>query len=169
MIPSRNQKLKNAFNDLITAQQPTLFITLAINQIWKPDRLKSLVRDYLARIDNAFLGSKWSKKPAAESMNGVFMIEHVGGNIHVHGLVEAPCCNSFGLQLQSEDIWKCLCPSGTVVVKPVTDEFGVANYDLKEAYKDHFFEEQIFFASEFMRGLSIRSIACPPDATRWSK
>lgn len=151
MISTRNQNLKDAYKQLIRSQRPEFFIHLATNQYWEPGYVKGLVRKYLARIDSAFLGSKWSKRPAAERMDGVFGIEHLGSNIHVHGVVTAPYCNVLALQLQSEKVWDRLCPSGTVEVDPVTYVAGAADYALKEAYKDRFFEDQIFFAREFWR------------------
>lgn len=150
MTPSQARALKSAHISHIQTMKPTLFLNLATNQPWGVTKMRSLLRNYLARIDRAYLGTRWCKEPASKRMNGVFTIEGVYTNVHAHGLLRATYGNTLGIQLHSNEIWDKLCPSGSVVAKPITDLQGVANYVLKDGWTETFFEDQIVFASEFM-------------------
>jgi hypothetical protein len=146
-IYTNTDQLRAGHQQLALAMQPELFLTLATNQQMSLERMQKLTRMFLRIMDKQLLGDKFFKFASDRRMDGLFYVEHEHSNTHVHGLINRPYCNRFGLQLHANRIWRDICPSGSVVVKDVGDIKKRSEYVTKEAGKHGFFERQFFTAA----------------------
>jgi hypothetical protein len=149
------KEMRRAWIDLCARQEPDMMLTLATNQPWDIPRMHSLVRSFAARMDAWGLGSTWFKQAPSNRFNGVFFIEHVGTNIHAHGLVHFPYGNPIGVRLASEGHWAKLCPSGSVDVAPIDWIYGCATYCTKEMQSWSYNDDQIVLLAKFMSPTSL--------------
>lgn len=83
-------ELRAAYVDLCRGIDVQYSVTLASNQDGTIAGIRKRARDFCARMDRKLLGPSWSKKPAEQRTDGVFFIEHVASNIHLHGLLRFP-------------------------------------------------------------------------------
>ena len=91
----------------------------------------------LARVDRRLLGTRFHKKPL-DRTRAVFFLEHVGRNIHAHGMLKIKKDNllQFHKLFQNErgGEWNNIVRSGTYKLNIITDEFVTAGYLLKEQH-----------------------------------
>lgn len=155
-------ELRRAWLELCCRAETDTMVTLATNQPWEISRMRSLVRSYSARMDDWGLGSQWSQRPRGERLDGIFFIEHVGTNIHAHGLVHFPYGGPIGLRLASEDQWAKLCPSGSIDITPIDWVYGCANYCTKEMQCWSYSSDQVILLTEFMSPTSLSTRPTKP-------
>lgn len=150
-VDYEKELLRAAHKKLALDFEPQLFLNLITNQQLSIDRLKLLIRRYLRDMDKQLLGKhKFLKVTPEKRIDGLFYIEHEHSNIHSHALINRPYCNRYGLQMHSERIWRNHCPSGSVIIKDVTDIEHLSEYCTKEYKLPKFFERQFFVAREMM-------------------
>lgn len=111
--------------------------------------MRKLVGAFAARMDDVALGTTWSKMPQSMRANGAFFIEHIGSNIHAHGLVRFPYGDHESRSTTAEIIWSRLCPSGTIDLKEIYEIEGAAHYCTKEMTSHHH-EDQVVLLADFM-------------------
>ena len=112
--------------------------------------LTHLVGEYLAMMDRALLGRKWSAVSADNRTDGVFFIEHTGTNIHAHGLLRFPQAKTHDLQVLTLLKWNKLTQSGDTNFQTIYDLDGVAEYCTKEIMRTQFTPDQVVLARQFM-------------------
>lgn len=143
-------RLRAAYIALCQTFEPNTFVTLATNQFWSLEKMISLVGSFAARMDDLALGHTWSAASPSARANGLFFIEHVGSNIHAHGLVRFPYGNEWGRAITAQRVWMKLCPSGSVRTEPLYDVEGAAAYCTKEMMSPRFVDTQIVMLEQFM-------------------
>ncbi len=144
------RELRTAYVEMCQGLDLQYFVTLATNQDGTIQGIRKRAKDFCARMDRKLLGPGWSKKQADERTDGVFFIEHVASNIHLHGFLRFPAGTQEGLRMTSALVWKKLCPSGTIDFQPINDlPHGVA-YCMKELLLPGYTDEQFFLLRELM-------------------
>lgn len=152
------RELRAAYVGLCRSIDVQYFVTLATNQDGTIPGIRKRAKDFCARMDRKLLGPSWSKKPAEERTDGVFFVEHVRSNIHLHGLLRFPSGTREGLPMTSALVWKKLCPSGTIDFQPINDlPHGVA-YCMKELLLPGHTDEQFFLLRELMSAKAHQTI-----------
>lgn len=160
--PSWHQ-LREAYKTFGVQFDPTDMVNLATNQTYSIEKVRRLVGNLAARLDDWALGAKWSTTHHSNRASGLFFVEHTRSNIHVHGLVHFPYANWWGRRMMTQHFWHHLCPSGTVMVKPAYDALGAADYMTKEMKWRDYEGDQIILLADFM---SEKSLALKPTKQR---
>lgn len=145
-----DRELRKGYIELCRSFAPDTMVTLATHQLWTLERMTKLVGAFAARMDDYALGTRWFKEPRFRRANGMFFIEHVGSNIHAHGLVRFPYGDTHSHLLIGERVWKALCPSGTIKVDPMYRFGRAAVYCTKEMKRQDFCPEQVLLLEQFM-------------------
>lgn len=143
-------ELRAAYVDLCRGIDVQYFVTLASNQDGTIPGMRKRARDFCARMDRKLLGPSWSKRPAGQRTDGVFFIEHVASNIHLHGLLRFPSGAEDGLRMTSALIWNKICPSGTIDFQSIYDLPRGVTYCMKELLLPGYSDEQFFLLRELM-------------------
>lgn len=147
---TRQPDLRPAYVDLCRSMDLQYFVTLVTNRDGTMDGIRRRARDYCARMDRKLLGHLWHKRPATERTDGVFFIEHVASNIHLHGLLRFPSGNEEELRMTSEVVWKKICPSGSVRLTDTGTLPDAVRYCTKEFLFPDYSDAQIVFLRELM-------------------
>lgn len=145
-----HREFREAYVELCRGIDVQYFVTLATNRDGTIGGARKLAKDYCARIDRKLLGHEWTATPANERTDGVFFVEHVASNIHLHGLLKFPKGTPEKLKVMSGLIWKKLCPAGTVDFQSIYDLPGALRYVLKEQKLSHYEGDQLFLARDLM-------------------
>lgn len=149
------KRLRRSYMDFCNQFEPTDMVSLAINQNVSISKAKSLLKSFSGRMDSWGIGTTWSQTHFTERANGIFFVEHVRSNIHLHGLVRFPYANGCGKAWLAADIWQHLCPSGTIAMKPAYYAAGAADYMTKEMKWHDFDGDQIILLADFMSEKSL--------------
>tara|TARA_R110002020_G_scaffold50791_2_gene143666 strand:+ start:5740 stop:6237 length:498 start_codon:yes stop_codon:yes gene_type:complete len=147
--------LREAYKEFGVQFDPTDMVNLAINQTCSIEKVRRLVGDLAARLDDWALGARWSTTHHSKRANGIFFVEHTRSNVHVHGLVNFPYANRWGRQMMTQHFWQHICPSGTVVVERAYDAFGAADYMTKEMKWRDYNGDQIILLADLMSEKSL--------------
>ena len=146
---TRNE-LRAAYVTLCHEIEVQYFVTLSTHQDGTIGGMRKRARDFCARIDRKLLGHEWATMPASRRTDGLFFIEHVASNIHLHGLLKFPKGSREKLAIMTGLIWKKLAPSGTVDFRSIDDLHGMLDYVLKEERLSHYSSDQLLLARELM-------------------
>lgn len=142
--------LRPAYVEMCQRLNLQYFVTLATNRSGTVDGIRRQARDYCARIDRKLLGHMWHKHPAEARTDGLFFVEHVNSNIHLHGLLRFPTGNEEGLRMTSALIWQKICPSGSVTLTHIRSLPDAVRYCTKEFLFPDYSDAQIVFLRELM-------------------
>ena len=157
------KQLREAYKRLGVQFAPTDMVSLATNNQYSIHKVRRLVGDLTARLDDWALGARWSSTHYSARANGIFFVEHTRSNIHAHGLVHFPYANRWGRRMMIGHFWQHLCPSGTCDVRYAYDPLGAADYLTKEMkWLDHD-GDQIILLADFM---SEKSLTLTPTKQR---
>lgn len=121
-----------------------------VSEISKTFDMTHLIGEYLAMMDRALLGRKWSQLSPEQRTDGIFIIEHTKSNIHAHGLLRFPTAKSYDLEVLTLLKWNRLTQSGDTNFKSIYDQEGVAQYCTKEMNSTQFSLDQVVLARQFM-------------------
>lgn len=143
-------ELKASYVDICRDLDVRYFVTLATNRDGTLAGIRKLAGNFCARMDRKLLGTSWNKKPPEARTDGVFFVEHVASNIHLHGLLRFPSGTGEGLRTTSAVIWNTLCPSGTVDWQAVDNLQSRVGYCLKERRFADYSQDQVFLVRELM-------------------
>lgn len=144
------KRLRQSYKDFCIQFEPTEMVSLAINQSASLCRAKKLLERFSGRMDSWGIGTTWSQTHFTQRANGIFFVEHVRSNIHLHGLVRFPYGNRCGRAWTAQVLWERLCPSGTIAVKPAYDALGAADYMTKEMKWHDYDDDQIILLADLM-------------------
>ena len=150
-------RLQQAWREFTESQQFQIFMTLNFNCRTTPDIAKRRLKDVFARLDSAFLGRGWYKLGPLRTLGFAF-IENVDTNLHIHVVMKLPpaCVGTIGqLQTIVERYWSRRVPSGSVVIKRITDLEGLARYVTKQFLRAP--DDRIVISSEFHNAVMRRS------------
>lgn len=121
-----------------------------VSEISKTLDIAHLIGEYLAMMDRALLGRKWSQLSPEQRTDGIFIIEHTKSNIHAHGLLRFPTAKSYDLEVLTLLKWNRLTQSGDTNFQWIYDIEGVAEYCTKEMNSKQFSQDQVVLARQFM-------------------
>ena len=144
------KRLRKSYKDFCVQFEPTEMVSLAINQSASLCRAQTLLERFSGRMDSWGIGTTWSQTHFTQRANGIFFVEHVRSNIHLHGLVRFPYANRCGRAWIAAEIWEGLCPSGTIAMKPAYDPMGAADYMTKEMKWHDYDDGQIILLADLM-------------------
>lgn len=129
MIPPsvKTVAYRASITDHIERLNPALAITLAFNRDTTLDGAARELRHLHARLDRMVLGRSWAKRRDDRSTY-VAVVEHVDTNLHIH--LALSCAPGFIEQIAAgvASVWSEMVPTGSVVVKPITDAPGWGRY-----------------------------------------
>ena len=149
------KQLRQAYKKFCVQFDPTEMVNLAINQNLDLESVKKRLGRFSGRMDSWGIGTTWSKTHVSGRANGVFFVEHVRSNIHLHGLVHFPYGNRYGRTLVAQDVWSFLCPSGTIKMRRAYDPMGAADYMTKEMKWRDYDDRQIILLADLMSEKSL--------------
>lgn len=143
-------RLRQSYKDFCIQFEPTEMVSLAINQNASISKAKTLLKNFAGRMDSWGIGTTWSQTHFTQRANGIFFVEHVRSNIHLHGLVHFPYANWWGRGLMTQHFWRQLCPSGTINMQRPYDVLGAADYITKEMKWHDYDDGQIILLADLM-------------------
>lgn len=143
-------ELTAAYVDICRGLNVRYFVTLATHRDGTLPGIRKLAANFCARVDRRLLGTSWSKKPAEARTDGIFFVEHVASNIHLHALLRLPSGTEEGLRMTSVSIWNTLCPTGTIDWQAVDDLPRRVGYCVKERRFTDYSDDQVFLVRELM-------------------
>lgn len=114
--------------------------------------LTHLIGEFLARIDRALLGRRWSQLPHSDRSDGVFFIEHTDTNIHAHGLVRFPQARTLDLDALTKEKWIRLTEAGDTDFQALYDAEHCLEYCTKEMKSSLFSSDQVIVTRQLMAG-----------------
>lgn len=120
-----------------------------VSEISKTLDMTRLIGEYLAMMDRALLGRKWSQLSPDQRTDGLFIIEHTKTNIHAHGLLRFPAVKSHDLEVLTLMRWNRLTQSGDTNFQYIYDVDGAAGYCMKEMASVQFSPDQAVLARQF--------------------
>lgn len=155
-LPDQDYQLRREYRRLLEQWIGTLdvdlFVTLSFADNTRLDIAPRLLKHWLARIDNYYLGRGWARQPTTERTFGVLLPENINTNLHFHAMIRLP---SWG---RTQDIaecsavlnqfWRQLVPRGTCDVVPIFDHVGAARYVTKQVICPRHIDHYIL-ANEF--------------------
>jgi hypothetical protein len=109
-----------------------------------------LIGEFLAMMDRALLGRNWSRLPADERTDGIFIIEHTDTNIHAHGLLRFPEAKTLDLNNLTKGKWDKLTEAGDADYRALYDTQRCIAYCTKEITAFSFNPDQVVLARQFM-------------------
>jgi len=121
-----------------------------ISELSKTLDITRLIGEYLAMMDRALLGRKWSQLSPDQRTDGLFIIEHTKTNIHAHGLLRFPTAKSHDLEVLSLMKWNRLTEAGDTNFQSIYDVEGIVGYCMKEMSGVQFTPDQVVLARQFM-------------------
>jgi hypothetical protein len=145
------RELRDAYVELMARTiRPNGFLTLVTNAEGSTASIRKDLKNLLARIDWALLGPKWQKLPKDERTEGVFILEHIEGRIHAHGMLRLPPHDEDDIHMTIGTHWAKLCPGGNSLLLPVGDAEVRARYCTKEMSLPWFSGDQVVCTWDFM-------------------
>lgn len=144
-------KLQGAFKQMTMDMQPTAWFTFATNSQCTADDLRNMLKHFFARLDRKRLGKLYYQQPSKKRCDGILTIEKVKINTHSHGAICIPLNEIRNLVEPSKQIWKKICPAGSVKIDVMNDRELRSKYMGKEqGFLRHYdFETQVVLLSEF--------------------
>ncbi|MFB0692146.1 hypothetical protein ACA106_16650 [Agrobacterium pusense] len=121
-----------------------------ISEMSKTLDMTRLIGEYLAMMDRALLGRKWSQLSPDQRTDGIFIIEHTKTNIHAHGLLHFPKPKTHDLELLTLLKWSTLTQAGSTNFQSIYDAEHCAEYCTKEMNSFLFNADQVVLARQFM-------------------
>lgn len=121
-----------------------------ISDISKTLDMTHLIGEYLAMMDRALLGRKWSQLPADQRTDGIFIIEHTSTNIHAHGLLRFPTPKTRNIEELTKEKWSRLTQAGDTNYQAIYDAQVCAEYCTKEMSGYLFNPDQVALPGQFM-------------------
>lgn len=147
----QKKKLQQAWVEFASAFQPNFYITLTDPTEPHLSTIREKLGRLCGRIDRAVLGKKFTRHLPHERTDGIFFIEHVGSNIHAHGLLRVPKASLDEFDALIKKQWHRVCRDGKHDLQEVYDCAGVASYCTKEMTRFGFNPDQIAFTRDFMK------------------
>jgi hypothetical protein len=130
----------------IISRKPELFLGLSFNYQIHPDSAERIVRRFHAALDRKLFGKRRYWKLPADRRTRVFLfIEHIGSNLHYHGLVIPQPGTKEKIEQTSESIWKKIVKPGTSEISFITDwdREERVSYAMKEAWKEENYSQYL--------------------------
>lgn len=121
-----------------------------ISEMSKTLDMTRLIGEYLAMMDRALLGRKWSQLSPDQRTDGIFIIEHTKTNIHAHGLLRFPSPRTYDLGELTLLKWNGLTQAGSTDFQSIYDAEAVVDYCTKEMKGFLFNPDQVVLARQFM-------------------
>jgi hypothetical protein len=161
-------ELKEEISNWLENWRFTRFVTLATNDSSMSSarlptsrlpytKLRDRLRQWDARMNRKLLGKCWAKH-AQDRIFRFYFLEKMDTNPHWHGLVcffpvkNKSCAEQEHIfDTKAGPFWKKLVPSGTVDVKPITAQRGVAKYVAKMLGHELSYEHYVV-PGELVRG-----------------
>lgn len=151
-IKAKRNALRSAYIELIESFNPNVFVTLALNKSSTVEEVTRLVGRFCGIVDRKLLGHKWHKLPPAQRTDGIFLIEHVGTNIHAHGIIRLPVDDITGLDVQTMLAWNRLTEAGSTNFQAIDDINRLSRYCTKEMPGFIHDADQVVLLRQFMKG-----------------
>ncbi|ATN35226.1 hypothetical protein ACO34A_15590 [Rhizobium sp. ACO-34A] len=151
-LKAKRNALRSAYIELIEGFNPNAFVTLALNKSSTVEEVTRLVGRFCGIMDRRLLGHTWHKLSPDRRTDGVFLIEHVGTNIHAHGILRFPIDDLSVLDAQIMLVWNRLTEAGTTDAKAITDTNRLARYCTKEIPGFVYDADQVVLPRQFMNG-----------------
>ena len=148
------KKLQKAWVEFAVKFEPNFYVTLTDPTEPHLMTMREKLGKLCGRIDRAVLGKKFSRHLPHKRTDGIFFIEHVGSNIHAHGLLRVPKASHEEFDALIKMQWHRVCRDGKYDLQTVYDCAGVASYCTKEMTRFDFNPEQIAFTRDFMKEIS---------------
>jgi len=136
------RSIRPALIDWISRSACTCAVTLNPNRDLGLKTELKLVRDAFRAADERLLGSRYKRKDGRGRLLGFVFAEHLTSNLHFHIAIrpglpateaeEGKRCIALG------EAWKCLVPTGSYLVKPMSGGDGWGRYISKEFRRDDF-------------------------------
>lgn len=148
------KRLRQAWVEFVEAFEPNFYITLTDPTEPHLATMREKLGRLCGRIDRALLGKKFARHLPVERTDGIFFIEHIGSNIHAHGLLRVPKASFDELGALTKMQWHRVCRDGKFDLQEVYDCAGVASYCTKEMTRFGFNPDQVAFTRDFMKDIS---------------
>jgi len=145
------KRLQQAWVEFAEAFEPNFFITLTDPTEPHLTTMREKLGKLCGRVDRAVLGKKFASRLPQERTDGIFFIEHIGSNIHAHGLLRVPNTSLETLDKLTRKQWHRVCRDGKYDLQEIYDCAGVASYCTKEMIRFGFSPDQIAFTRDFMK------------------
>lgn len=143
---------RSEFEKMLALLDVDLFVTLSFSQNTRFQQARPFLRDWFARLDNHYLGRRWTRRNSDERTFAVAVPENISTNLHYHCLMRLP---AWGRTQPIEECtvvldryWRRLAWGGTCDVQQITDLAGLAFYLAKQLVHPGY-EQYYLFASEF--------------------
>ncbi|TRB06346.1 hypothetical protein EXN61_14310 [Agrobacterium tumefaciens] len=153
-IYTESRKLQQAWVDFAKTFEPNFYVTLTDPTEPHLATMKEKLGRLCGRVDRAILGKKFARHLPEQRTDGIFFIEHVGSNIHAHGLLRVPKMSLDEFEALTKKQWHRVCRDGKYDLQEVYDCAGVASYCTKEITRYGFNPDQIAFTRDFMKEIS---------------
>ncbi|TAA58862.1 hypothetical protein [Shinella sp. JR1-6] len=148
------KRLRQAWVEFVEAFEPNFYITLTDPTEPHLATMREKLGKLCGRIDRALLGKKFARYLPHERTDGIFFIEHIGSNIHAHGLLRVPKASLKEFDALTKMQWHRVCRDGKFDLQEVYDRAGVASYCTKEMTRFGFNPDQVAFTRDFMKEIS---------------
>lgn len=148
------KRLRQAWVEFVEAFEPNFYFTLTDPTEPHLATMREKLGKLCGRIDRALLGKKFARHLPHERTDGIFFIEHIGSNIHAHGLLRVPKASFDELGALTKMQWHRVCRDGKFDLQEVYDCAGVASYCTKEMTRFGFNPDQVAFTRDFMKEIS---------------
>ncbi|WP_440981028.1 hypothetical protein [Shinella sumterensis] len=148
------KRLQQAWVKFAEAFEPNFFITLTDPTEPHLMAMRENLGRFCGRVDRTVLGKKFARHLPSERTDGIFFIEHVGSNIHAHGLLRVPDTSLETFDKLALKQWHRVCRDGKYNLQEVYNCAGVADYCTKEMTRFRFSPDQIAFTRDFMKEVS---------------
>lgn len=148
------RKLQQAWVEFTGAFEPNFYLTLTDPTEPHLSLMREKLGKLCGRIDRAVLGKKFVRHLPHERTDGIFFIEHIGSNIHAHGLLRVPNTSLEEFDALTKMQWHRVCRDGKYDLQTVYDCAGIASYCTKEMTRFGFNPDQIAFTRDFMKEIS---------------
>ena len=150
---TRRERLADALQDFFVDRKPTSYIVLAFNREIKMEVARRALSVFSMMVDRYCLGRDFSKS-RRKRFDYIATPEHVDSNFHWNLAGRLPSkLKRMGrpmAQAVFSDLFKRICPSGTVKYRRVFDSERLAKYITKEVPSGGVLETFVI-ASEFHR------------------
>lgn len=148
------KRLQQAWVEFTETFEPNFFVTLTDPTEPHLATMREKLSKLCGRIDRAVLGKKFASCMPHERTDGIFFIEHIGSNIHAHGLLRVPKTSLEEIEGLTKMHWHRVCRDGKYNLQTVYDCAGVASYCTKEMTRFGFNPDQVAFTRDFMKEIS---------------
>jgi hypothetical protein len=126
---------RDAYVRMFFRQNFTFGLTLNWNRRVSLERARADLSRCFRDVDRAVLGQSFNRSREGRT-EGVFAFEHVASNIHCHGMIKVLPRNVIKVRNmflgERSDIWSNVVPSGTHMLKILSNPIAAANYMLKD-------------------------------------